>query len=185
MNELRDLIEDAYKAASTGMWAQLLVEWQSSPVLARRCSRYAEESSSSTFLHQAARFGNEDACRVLIRLGASIESPMVGSLTPADVAEQHGHHGLASFLRKASIGKQRLWQPPVDPDVLPSSNRWKEAKEESAETELLVAYGGGVVKIPKGERYFSDSLDRVLVGWHGTFNPPRDMDGESILSDVS
>lgn len=110
---------------------------------------------------------------------------MNGSLTPADVAEQHGYHGLASFLRKASIGKQGLWQPPVDPDVLPSSNRWKEAKEESAETELLVAYGGGVVKIPKGGRYFSDSLGRVLVGWHGTFNPPRDMDGESILSDVS
>lgn len=69
----------------------------------------------------------------------------------------------------------------MDPDVLPSSNRWGEATEANASTDLFVAYGGGLVRISKGSPYFTDCLGRVLVGWHGTFNPPCGMDGESML----
>lgn len=182
MSELQSVIEKAYQAAKSGEWDLLLSEWENSAVLAKRCSRYSKPGSSWSFLHQAAYFGNEQACRALIGLGASTEAQTHDSLTPAEVAAQKGHHELAAFLRNASVGRNTLWEPPIDPDVLPSSNRWSEAKEAKASTGLFVAYGGGLVRITKGSPYFTDSLDRVLVGWHGTFNPPRGMDGESMLS---
>ncbi len=182
MSELQSLIENAYATAKTGDWDRLLSEWENSPVLAKRCSRYIKPGSSWRFLHQAAYFGHEQACRALIGLGASTEAQTHDSLTPADVAAQNGHHEIATFIRNASTGKGTLWEPPIDPDVLPSSNRWSEATELRARTELFVAYGGGLVRIPKGATYFTDSLSRILVGWHGTFNPPRGMDCESLLS---
>lgn len=168
--------------AKSGHWDRLLTEWANSEVLANRCSRYTKPVSLWSFLHQAAYFGNEQACRALISRGASTEALTSDSRTPADVAEQRGHCKLAAFLRNVSIGKEdSLWAAPVDPDVLPSSNRWSEATEAVARTDLFVAYGGGLVRIPKGVPYFVDSLARVLVGWHGTFNPPCGMDGESML----
>ncbi|RYH34490.1 MAG: ankyrin repeat protein [Alcaligenaceae bacterium] len=183
MSELQRVIEQAYEMAKSGQWDRLLSEWSESDVLANRCSRYMKPGSSWSFLHQAAYFGNEKACRVLIGRGASIEATTHDSRTPCDVAERTGHHGLAGFLRAASIGRDTLWSPPMDPDVLPSSNRWSEAREARAKTQLFVAYGGGLVRIPKGTPYFTDSLLRILVGWHGTFNPPCGMDGESMLSE--
>ena len=182
MSELQSLIEKAYQTAKSGEWDRLLSEWENSAVLAKRCSRYSKPGSSWSFLHQAAYFGNERACRVLIGLGASTKAQPHESLTPAEVAAQKGHHQVAAFLRNASTGGDTLWDPPIDPDVLPSSNRWSEATEARAYTELFVAYGGGLVRIPMGSPYFTDSLARVLVGWHGTFNPPCGMDGESMLS---
>lgn len=182
MSELQSAIEKAYQTAKSGEWDRLLAEWDNSAVLAKRCSRYSRPGSSWSFLHQAAYFGNERACRALIGLGASTEAQTHDSLTPAEVATQKGYHELAAFLRDASVGINTLWEPPIDPDVLPSSNRWSEATEVRASTDLFVAYGGGLVRIPKGSPYFADSLARVLVGWHGTFNPPCGMDGESMLS---
>lgn len=181
MSELQDLIEKAYEAAKAGEWEILLADWRNYPVLARRCSRYIKQSSQWTFLHQAAYLGNELACRELIKLGASVDSLTHDSFTAADTAEKRGHHELAEFLRRASTGQDSLWAPPVDPDVCPSSNRWDEAKQARSDCHLLVAYGGGLVKIPKDTTYFVDSLGRVLVGWHGTFNPPCDMDGDSMI----
>ncbi|UDF37059.1 UNVERIFIED_ORG: hypothetical protein LHJ69_08330 [Shinella sp. XGS7] len=181
MSELQNTIEAAYQTAKSGNWDRLLAEWESSPVLAKRCSRYVKPGSSWSFLHQAAYSDNEQACRLLISLGASTEARTHDCLTPAEVATQKGHHKLAAFLSGASTGKDTLWKPPVDPDVLPSSNQWSEATEARASAELFVAYGGGLVRVPKGSPYFTDSLARVLVGWHGTFNPPRGMDGESML----
>lgn len=37
------------------------------------------------------------------------------------------------------------------------------------------------MKIPKDARYYVDALERPLIGWHGTFDPPSGMDGESLL----
>lgn len=39
----------------------------------------------------------------------------------------------------------------------------------------------GLVQILKGQRYFVDSMNRVLVGWHGTYDSPSGMDGELML----
>lgn len=167
--------------ASSGQWDRLLSDWENSAVLANRCSRYIKPDSSWCFLHQAAYFGNEQACRVLIGRGASLEALTHESHSPAEIAAQRGHNKLAVLLRNASNGGSSLWSPPIDPDVLPSSNHWDEATSARANVELFVAYGGSLVRITKGATYFVDSFSRVLVGWHGTFNPPRDMDGGSML----
>ena len=97
MSELQSLIEKAYQTAKSGEWGRLLSEWENSAVLAKRCSRYSKPGSSWSFLHQAAYFGNERACRVLIGLGASTEAQTHESLTPAEVAAQKGHHEVAAF----------------------------------------------------------------------------------------
>ncbi len=181
MSELHGIIEEAYKVAKSGHLDRLLLEWADSAVLARRCSRYVKPGLYWTFLHQAAFFGNERACRALIGRGAFVDALTHDSCSPAEVAEQSGHHELAEFLRNASIGKDSLWAPPIDPDVLPSSNRWSEATKAAADTELFTAYAGSLVRIPKGTPYYVDSLARVLVGWHGTFNPPCGMDAHSMV----
>jgi hypothetical protein len=46
---------------------------------------------------------------------------------------------------------------------------------------MAVAYGGAVISIPKGAVYYADSFGRVLIGWHGTYSPPRGMDGEPMV----
>lgn len=181
MSEPPAQIEHAVEAAKSGQWDRLLSEWERSDVLAGRCSRHAEPGSSWSFLHQAARCGHARACRALIARGAFVDALSHDSRTPADVAGQNGHHELAAFLRDASIGRDSLWAPQTDPDLHPASNWWREATPAKADVNMKVGYGGGVVRIRKGEPYFTDALGRVLVGWHGTFNPPRGMDGDSMI----
>ncbi|WP_420126180.1 ankyrin repeat domain-containing protein [Longimicrobium sp.] len=185
MSELQTVVEQLYRLAKSGQWDHLISEWTESAVLANRCSRYAKPGSAWTFLHQAAHSGNERACRILISRGASVAALTHDSRSPAHVAEQRGHHDLAALLRQASAGTDPLWLPPADPDVLPSSSRWGEATEAVAQTVLFVAYAGSLVRISRGTRYFVDSFGRVLVGWHGTYNPPRGMDGYSMVSGES
>jgi hypothetical protein len=183
MNELQDLIDQAYKDAKAGHWEKLINEWKISTVLAKRCSRFQKNGSGWTFLHQAAYFGCEPACRLLIRLGVPVAALTHDKRTAADIAAQKGYNSLAELLRRANIGNDCLWDTPCDPDVLPSSNHWNEAKEVIATSEMFVAYGGGVVRISKGSRHFIDDMNRILVGWHGTYDPPSGMDGESMLTD--
>ena len=179
MNNLQGFVEQAYETAKAGRWTELLEEWATSPILLARCSRYSKPSSSWTFLHQAAYFGNARACRVLIGRGANVEARENKSRTPADVAKQYGHLEVERLLRGAEV--DRLWEPSPDPDVLPSSSRWGEATAVLSDTDIYVAYGGATIRIPRGKPHFVDALGRILVGWHGTFNPPCGMDGESML----
>lgn len=181
MSELQKIIDNAYEAAKAGHWDRLLKDWEESPVLANRCSRFVKSGSMWTFLHQAAYFGNKRACRELIARGASVDALTHDGLLPSDVATSKNHSALAEFLRNASMGRESLWHPPSDPDVLPSSDRWNEATQAIAASLMFVSYAGGLVKIPTRSQYFTDSLGRVLVGWHGTYDPPRDMDGRSCL----
>jgi uncharacterized protein len=46
---------------------------------------------------------------------------------------------------------------------------------------MRVAYAGTVVVIPPRARYYADSLERILIGWHGTYDLPRGMDGEPMV----
>lgn len=184
MTELLHLVEDAYKMAKSGRWEQLLEDWKKSSVLAKRCSRYQKPGSRWTFLHQAAYFGCEEACRFLISHGASIKSVTHDSQSADAIADGRGHHALAEFLRRATTGEDTLWDPSMDPDVLPGSNHWDEAKVAIAPSDLYVSYAGGLVKVPMGSTYYVDHLMRILVGWHGTFDPPCGMDGESMISEM-
>ena len=42
-----------------------------------------------------------------------------------------------------------------------------------AKKRLLISYMGGII-IPKGQNYYMHN-NKILVGWHGTTNPPRGM----------
>lgn len=181
MSGLQALIEQAYEQAKAGDWDRLQSEWKECPTLARRCSRYQKVGSGWTFLHQAAYFGNAAACTALICFGADAGAVTNSGKTAAQIAEEQGYPALAALLQRAVLERESLWAPPADPDLLPSSNIWHEAIEQWSVETKLVAYAGGVVKIPKDARYYVDALERPLIGWHGTFDPPSGMDGESLL----
>jgi uncharacterized protein len=91
------------------------------------------------------------------------------------VAKARGHHPLSELLLSAARSGSDLWEPSPDPTLLPSSSAWRESKAQRASRELRVAYGGGVVVIPPGSRYYVDSFGRTAIGWHGTYDPPRGM----------
>jgi uncharacterized protein len=177
------VIAHAYRMAKQGAWDELLAWWGAASVFAIACSRYRNAPSGWTFLHQAAYFGNEAASRELIRWGATVNAAAANRETPADTANNRGHDGLADLLHAASTGESDLWEAPSDIDLLPSSNHWDEAVTCHAAAEMQVAYGGGSVVIPAGTRYFADALGRILVGWHGTYNPPLDMGAYSCIAD--
>jgi hypothetical protein len=77
-----------------------------------------------------------------------------------------------------------LWTPPTTEEthLLAASNLWSEAQRRSVSEELKVKYGGGVARSrpDKGEIWV-DKSSRVLVGWHGTTQPPSDMGSESMV----
>jgi uncharacterized protein len=181
MSEQQQAIERAYEEAKRGSWEQVLSTWRRAPHLAQECSRYQKPSSGWTFLHQAAYFGHEAACRELIRLGAAVGTLSRERQNAADVAEEHKYPDLAALLRRASDGAGSIWSAHTDPNLLPSSNLWREATERRASEAMCVAYGGAVIRIPAGSRYFVDSFGRALVGWHATYDPPCGMDGEPMV----
>ena len=181
MSELQATIEQHYEQAKLGKWDSLLAEWRKAPVLLRRCSRYRKPSSSWTVLHQAAYHGNAEGCRMLIAAGASLDALTHDKRSAAEVAAERGHHEIAALLRNASEGLGDLWPAPVDPDVLPGSGQWANAQRATATTHMLVSYAGSIVSIPMGETYHVDSFGRALIGWHGTYNPPCGMDGQSMV----
>ncbi|MGX7351796.1 hypothetical protein [Enterococcus canis] len=75
-----------------------------------------------------------------------------------------------------------LWEPPANTsDLRPSSNKWHEALKKIAVEDFKVAYAGSIVYIKKGSNYYLDNSNRILVGWHGTYDPPCGMDGELLL----
>ena len=180
MSELESWVVSAYEKSKKGEWHQLVNDWEQFPTLAKRCSRYKKPSSGWTFLHQAAYFGNEDVCRLLIRLGASIGVRSSDGETASEIAKKNGHIALADWLAREVFTEDNLWAPPVDPDALPSSGKWGEAIKCRASEPMLVSYAGGLVKIPRDQTYYEDSLGRILVGWHGSYDPPCGMDGEPM-----
>lgn len=40
------------------------------------------------------------------------------------------------------------------------------------------------MRIRAGDRYFLDDEGGVLIGWHGTYNPPCDMGGDSCIDGI-
>ncbi len=178
---LRQHIERLYALAKSGKWDEVWLALVGERELAVACTRYAKPSSGWTFLHQAAYAGNEAAVRVLLRLGASLTVTSNDRATASEVAGKHGHAALEALMRHAAVDATGLWEPSPAGDLLPSSGAWSERSERCAWRELRVGYGGGCVVIPAGGRYYVDSFERVLVGWHGSYDPPAGMDGESMF----
>lgn len=180
-NDGSELIDKLYGLAKAGNWTRVLATLAGERELAVNCSRYTRPSSGWTFLHQAAYFGHEDAARALIRLGASTTSQSKDRETPADVAERQGHKEFSRLLQTAALTANSSWEAPSDPTLLPSSCAWSESIERTAVREMRVAYAGSVVAIPPRATYYVDSFERILIGWHGTYDPPSGMDGEPMI----
>lgn len=181
MNEHHQAIQQAYTEAKRGAWEPLLAKWRQYPQLAMQCSRYKKSSSGWTFLHQAAYFGHEAACRELIRLGADPGVLSKEQQRAADVASERKFPALAELLQKATERPDSGWGPPQRPNLLPSSCHWEEAVERRASATMRVSYSGAVVEIPAGSRYYVDAFERTLIGWHGTYDPPSGMGAKSML----
>lgn len=176
-------IEQVYALANAGDWQRVLAAWEQDVGFAQLCSRFRCPKTGRSFLHAAARYGNETACRELVRLGADAGGrSSMGDQSAAEIAETSGHPVLSQLLKHATEKEGSLWEPPSSVGLWPSSHLWREATERRAERAFSVAYGGGVVNIPAGSRYFVDSFGRTLVGWHGTFDPPCGMDGDTMLT---
>jgi hypothetical protein len=137
----------------------------------------------------ARRHGHAELAALLVRAavvalvgwGADAGAVSRGGETPSDVARQNGHAEVAALLVRAAAA-EAVWAPPDRPDVLPSSPLWREARPRVATARMAVGYGGGRVTIEPGDAYWVDSFERTLVGWHGTYSPPRGMDGEPMVS---
>lgn len=173
--------EHLYAVAKSGGWVNVWLALVGERELAEACSRYVRPTSGWTFLHQAAYAGNEAAVRVPLRLGASLSAQSKEGETARAVAAKRGQAALAALMGEAEVGAAHLWEPPTATDRLPSSGAWASHAERRAWRELRVGYGGGCVVIPAGARYYVDGFERVLVGWHGTYDPPAGMDGESMF----
>ncbi len=178
---IRERVEQLYAWAKRGQWPEVWRALAGERELAAACVVYASVTSGWTFLHQAAYAGDEPGVRTLVRLGASVAAISKAGETPWHVAVERGHDTLAEVLAAAERGTGMLWEAPSRPDALPSSCAWDEAREHCAWRELRVAYGGSVVVIPAGSRYYIDSFGRALIGWHGTYDPPSGMDGEPLF----
>lgn len=176
-----ETIAQAYALARRGSWDALRKMWSNDRELLIACSRYRKPGSRWTFLHQAAYFGQEPAIRDLIAVGASTTFAGTDDTTPAAAARRRGHHCIADLIEHAARGAEALWGPPKDPALLPASCLWSEARERLAERNLIFAYAGSTASVPAGKRYYVDSFGRALIGWHGTYNPPKDMGGYSLL----
>lgn len=173
-------VEQMYGLAKAGSWSVVRAAWAKDEALAMACARYVRTGSGWTFLHQAAYFGVEPACRDLVRVGADLAARAKDGARPADVAAAHGSPAISAFLAHAIVDGD-LWQPSPDAALYPSSPFWDQASERRSVRAMAVAYGGGVVRIGVGARHYVDSAERTLVGWHGTFDPPRGMDGEALI----
>jgi hypothetical protein len=169
------VIEVLYDLAKAGSWDRVLLAFDDDANLAGKCSRFRRASSGWTFLHQAAYLGHEAAARALIRLGASLTVRSNDGETAAAVTRRCGHERLCSVVEAAARTGDQLWEPSPDAKLLPSSCAWDEQSERRAVNTMKVAYGGGVVVIPTGARYFVDAFDRVVIGWHGSYDPPGGM----------
>jgi hypothetical protein len=135
-------------------------------------------------LTQAAYFGSEGGARLLVGAGARIGLTSRDGQTPAAVARTRGFPVLAGRLDAAMMSSLWALETHREPGLLPASCQWGEAVKKTNDRPhaIRVGYGGGVVDIPSGSQYWVDSWGRVLVGWHGTFDPPAGMDGESLVT---
>lgn len=146
-----------------------------------QCARFVDPSSKRTLLHLAAETGHEKAARMFVRYGAKLAARDEQGHSPAEVAELKGFTALKDLLEKWGPLKS-VWAPVEDPLLWASSNKWLDAQPKKvAKRAFSVAYAGGQVDIPEGGSYYPDSAGRPLVGWSGSYDPPRDMDGDSVF----
>nr|UMO78831.1 Ankyrin repeat domain containing protein [Pandoravirus belohorizontensis] len=165
-------IDQMYLGAKAGKWGKVLGALDADAGLAQKAAAYVRPGSGWTFVHQAAFWGREGACRALFKRGASPSATTDDGLLPDAVARQRGHDELAAWLA-AFADKTGATRP--------CSRAFNEASERRATAAFHVPYAGGMVRVRAGSRYFVDACDCVLIGWHGSYDPPFGMDGIDLV----
>jgi uncharacterized protein len=173
------MADSLYEEAKQGNWNKIYEATKQNIALAGSLARFTNPSSGWSPLHQAAYWGDQLACKWCIKHGATTNLESKDGKKPADIAREKGFNGLAQQLADAPVDKN--WQPAPDPKLMAASCNWDEATKQIATQDFNVGYAGGVVNISTGEPYYTDSWDRVLIGWHGTYSPPCGMDGYPMI----
>lgn len=173
-------VEEIYELGKNGNFQRIEIEFENNLGLAGKAVRYVQPISGWTLLHQAAYWGDELGIRLCLIFGGSLEVMSIDGQTPIDVAISKGNHHLGEILRMAVM--KACWRPVTENSSLRASSCvWGEATPCTAQINMTVGYGGRVISIPKGGNYYSDSWGRVLVGWHGSYDPPYGMDGVPMV----
>jgi hypothetical protein len=56
--------------------------------------------------------------------------------------------------------------------------------KKKAEKDIIVDYLETSIIIKKNKDYYFDNqLNKIVVGWHGSYSPPYDMDGYPIINE--
>nr|UDO47684.1 ankyrin repeat [Pandoravirus massiliensis] len=220
-------VDRLYEDAKRGMWDSVLDRLAADDALAAKAAAYVRPTSGWTLLHQAAFWGHDKACCVLLAAGASPAAVCHAGTRPDQAARRRSHDDLAAWLcdladaadiQRAARQRERQHAPaatnlgtivrdacndgmtrlrrlsksartPAAPTIgkdaptvaVLCSRRYGEAIAMRASSRVNVAYGSGVVCVPQGARYYVDARGDVLVGWHGTYDPPSDMDGAPLI----
>ncbi|ALD61943.1 ankyrin repeat protein [Mollivirus sibericum] len=174
---MNDIIA-AYTLAKADRWESTMGLLNADPFVAYDVCRFASHKSGWTFLHQAAYLGREVMVMELLNRGASLEAKAADGRTPSDVA----HANVAERLKNMS-NPEKFWtlDKGQKVSIMDESTQWSEAKPRTAKNVIHVRYAGSYIRIPKGGRYYVDSRNKVLVGWHGTIDPPCCMGGYSLV----
>lgn len=175
-------VEAVYLAGKQGAWDVVEQAFLRDQELAGRAVRYVKPSSGWTLLHQAAYWGSKEAARLCLAYGGSLTLADHRGETPADIAASRSA-ALAEWLRAGEVSE--VWRPVAEPNRRASSHKWRSCEPAAsvriAVEDFLVAYAGATIEIREGRRYYVDDWGRVLIGWHGTHDPPCGMDGEPAI----
>jgi hypothetical protein len=56
-------------------------------------------------------------------------------------------------------------------------------KMKSPQGGINTTYLNTNIFIPEGDTYYFDNINNIItIGWHGTYNPPLDMDGNNTIT---
>jgi uncharacterized protein len=134
-----------FQDAKSGKWESVFAALlMGEDTFALEAVRYVSATSKWSLLHQAAYWGNENAIKCCVKLGAFTDALNVKEQTPRQVAKEKGHVNAAELLRLAEEGGKDNYAP--SPDMIfnrPASCLWDACKEAFAPFELRVAYAGG------------------------------------------
>lgn len=164
-------VMELYSLAKSGRWGDVMNAMSEQRAIAVACCRYVDESTGWTFLHEAAYSGHGIAARALIGLGAAVGARGNDGRSPEEVALSRGEEGLAALLQRAKVGES--WAASADESVLPTSYGAAKCEARRALLNVRFAYGGRIITIRAGSRYYVDEFERVLVGREGSYDPPH------------
>lgn len=104
-----DRLLELYTNGKNGNWKPVEEAMFGDYRFGGKIARYVRQTSGWTLLHQAAFWNDSEACKLLIRFGASVKKRSNDGETPIDVAQKESYFKVVELLQKADIGS--CWAP--------------------------------------------------------------------------